>query len=444
MNMLVGCLPEDMTDRTDNNPGDTGTYRDWAHDLTALQEIGEDLLDDWRTQNPHSPRDYPAVRWLNENGYSHIRWILREKHDMGTQEFFVLLTSAGGQEGYKWHIDEVATIGLAKTYLDDRVECRNWRENTMETNRSRLNEILRRFRVKYGDAAIAAHANDPTLQTDLYETFKQVVKGLRDDLNSTESAYKYLRAGHRFTEWLERSGRTEYDPIAGLEAEFRWEFETDPTPLEAQQVARLWKTAETAEERILVIGYCVWGLRTKELPAVHVNQLHFDQQPPVVSFNEPDRKNGLGEVSLLYGIDALATVLDERARNPGWNGYLFPGDDDTPYLCAKQARSKFKALCSRAGVTIDGDIATPKHGRSFYYNILADAEADLLEMIANLAEEQAAKDVESIRDRYLTPERRDRYRRILFEYRIQNILPDDAYTDSSDDTDFDTSLDDFT
>lgn len=432
-----------MTGRTDDNPSDTDEYRDWAHDLKTLQKIGEEILDDWRTQNPHSPRDYPTVRWLNDNGCSHLRWILREKHDMGTREFFILLTSAGGQEEYKWHIDDVATISLAKNYLDDRVECRNWEHSTMTTNRSRINDILRRFNEKYGDSEIIAHANNPSLQTDLYTTFKQIVKDIRGTLSSTESAFKHVRAAHRFFEWLARSGRIEYDPMKNLEDEFRWNWDSEPTPLKDKHVARLWAAAETDEERILVIGYCVWGLRTSELPAIHVNQLHFDQQNPVISFEEEQRKNGQGEVSLLFGLETLATFLDKRARQPSWNGYLLPSpQDDRSFLCANQARTKFKNLCRRAGITIDGDVATPKHGRSFYYNILADAETELLEMAAQIAEEQGAKDPASVRNYYLTPERRDQYRRIFFEYRMRDILPDDAYANSSDRISFDRSLND--
>mgnify|MGYP003857906679 CR=1 FL=1 len=131
-----------------------------------------------------------------------------------------------------------------------------------------------------------------------------------------------------------------------------------------------------------------------------------------------------------------------RARQSEWNGYLFPGTNGDP-LCAKQAREKFKTLCERAGVTIDGDVATPKYGRSFYYNVLADAETDLLEMAGKIAEEQGANDPASVRDYYLEPERRDRHRRVIFEHRIRNILPDDAYTDTSEETGFDSSLDDF-
>lgn len=433
-----------MQGRSDDNSDDTDEYRDWDHDLTALQDIGEEILDAWRNDNPHSPRNYPSARWLADNGYSNLRWILDEKHDMGLLDFFTLFTSSGGHDEYNWLIDDVATITLAKRYLDDRVKCRDWEQSTKRTNRSRINGVLRRFSEEYGDAAVVAYANDPARQTELYDTFKQVGLGLREDCTSGDSAFKFLRAAHRFFEWLERSNRIEFDPMEDIEEEFRWPREAEPTPLDGEQVERLWITAETDEERVLVIGYCVWGLRTSELPAVHVNQLHLDQQDPVVKFDERDRKNGQGEVSLLFGLDTLATLLDKRARRSEWNGYLFPSPKaERDFLCAKQAREKFKALCRRANVTIDGDVATPKHGRSFYYNILADAETDLLEMAAEIAQEQGAKDPASVRDYYLTPDRRDRYRRVFFRLRMQRVLPDDAFADSSDGIGFDRSLDDF-
>ncbi len=433
-----------MTKGSTDDPDGTDTYQDWSHSLTALQEIGEEILEEWRNDNPHSPRHYPAVRWLTDNGYSHLRWILRTKHNMGTPEFFVLLTSSGGDTGYEWHIDDVATIGLAKNYLQDQIECRDWANETKRTTRSRLNISLRRFSEKYGDAAVVAHANDPNRQQELYDSFKEIIKDLRNDLSSDESALKYLRDTHRFFEWLERSSRIEYDPMEGIESEFRWNIDPDPTPLTDSQVRKLWDSAQTDEERILVIGYCIWGVRTKELPAVHVDQLHLNPSDPVIQFEDGDRKNGCGEVSLLFGLDSLANLVDKRRRQPDWNGHLFPSQkDNRSFLCAKQARKKFKDLCRRANVTIDSSVATPKHGRSFYYNVMADAETDILEMAARIADEQGAKDPSSVRDYYLTPERRQRYRRIFFRSHIREVLPGEAYEDSGYSTGFDSKLNDF-
>lgn len=423
---------------------DNEEYRDWRHDLASLQQIGEEVLAKWRTQHPNSPRDYPAVRWLTKNGYSHLRWILREKHDMGTPEFFILLTSAGGSDEYEWNIDDVATIERANAYIDDQIECRNWVSSTARTNRSRLNEVLRRFNEEYGDDEIIALANDPAVQPDVYSAFKEVGKSLREDLTSDDSAHHHLRAAHRFFEWLDRSGRIAYDPMENIEDEFRWDWNTEPTALTDDQVRRLWIVAETAEEQMLVIGYCVWGLRTKELPAIHVDQFDLNPRDPNVVFGERARKNGQGEVSLIFGLDALASLLDKRARQPDWNGYLYPSPEkDQSSLSGKQMRERFKTLCSKAGVKIDGDPATPKHGRSFYYNILADAETDLLEFAAQVAQEQGAVDATSVRDYYLTPERRRRYRRVFFRQRIRDILPADAYVGNATRTEFDSSINDF-
>lgn len=432
------------TDDEKDESTDTEEYQNWSHDLSSLQEVGEEALESWRNEHPQSPRDYPAVRWLDDNGYTHLRWILSKKHDMGVPEFFILLTSAGGSKRFEWAIDDVATIERAKAYLEDQSECRDWESSTKRTNRSRLNEVLRRFGEEYGDDAVLALANDPTIETEVYNTFKEVCKSLRAELSSHDSAHSYLRAAHRFFEWLDRSGRIEYDPMDGIEEEFRWDWSVESTPLSDRQVRRLWIAAETNEERILVIGYCVWGVRTKELAGIHVSQLDFNPNEPKVEFGERARKNGQGTVTLMFGLDALADLLDERDNQSNWNGYLYPSNNnERSFLCTKQMRERFKKLCEKAEVTIEGEDPTPKHGRSFYYNILADAETDLLEMAGELAKEQGASDPKSVREYYLTSERRRWYRRVFVRHRIRQILPEDAYTRYSTDTNLDGSIDDF-
>jgi len=433
-----------MANSPDDDENTSGGYQDWSHDLDSLQEIGKEALKKWRTENLQSPRDYPGVRWLADNGYSNIRWILREKHEMGTPEFFILITSAGGSDGYEWNINDVATIERANAYLDDRVECRGWSESTMRTQRSRINQSLGRFRDEYGDDGMIAIANDLKLETEVYEAFKQVIKNLRKELASDHSVHHYVRAVHRFFEWLGRSNRIAYDPMEDIEDEFRWDLSSDSTALTAEQVSQLWICAESDEDRMLVVGYCIWGVRTKELPRIHVNQIHLDGEVPYIEFEESDRKNGQGQVSLIFGLDTLTNLLEERTEQPSWDGYLFPSSKpDRSYLGPGQARQRFKNLCQKAGVKIDDDLATPKHGRTFYYNILADAETDLLEAAEKIAEEQGAKDARAVRDFYLTAEKRARYRRVFFRQRIRQILPEDARTEYSTQTDHDSSLDEF-
>jgi integrase len=195
---------------------------------------------------------------------------------------------------------------------------------------------------------------------------------------------------------------------------------------------------------MLVIGYVVWGLRTKELPGVKRDQIHLDPQDPHIAFTDSQRKNGPGEVSLIFGLGVLAELLDKRSNRSQWNGYLFPSDNDQrSFLSEDQMRERFKTLCKNADVTIEGDVATPKHGRSLYYNILADADTDLLETASQLAEEQASEDAETVRDRYLTEERRRKYRRVFFRHRLRRILPDDAHDEYRTVGESDPSIDEF-
>ena len=92
-------------------------------------------------------------------------------------------------------------------------------------------------------------------------------------------------------------------------------------------------------------------------------------------------------------------------------------------------------------MTINGETATPKQGRSLYFNILAEAETDLLERSAEIAREQGSVDPTTVRDHYLTPAQRRLYRRVFFRLKFRKILPDDAYTNYS--ATYDSSLNEF-
>jgi len=419
-------------------------YRDWPHELTVLQHLGEEILEEWEQDNPNSPRDFPTAEWLVDNGYAHLRWVLKTKHGMGVMEFFVSLTSAGGSEDFDWDIDDVATIERAQAYLEDQAECREWRDSTRQTQRYRLNSMLQRFSEEYGDDSIIAHANDPSLRTEMYEASKRVIKDVREEQGSSDSGYQYMRSLHRFFEWLARADRIEYDPMEEIEEEFPWNLNPAKECLTDAQVRKLWEAADSDEEYVFVIGYCIWGLRTKELPAIHISQINFEGQEPTLEFEEEDRKNGFGTVTLLFGLDKLANYVETLKKRPGWNGYLFPSDDsDNEYLSRKTMLRRFKNLAKKANVMVEEDPATPKHGRSFYYNILTDAQTKLLDDAAEFAEEQGSMDPHSVIEHYLTEERKRRYLRVFFRAKIRSILPDDAHFDNQNDSSYDSSFDDF-
>ena len=416
--------------------------RDWSHDLSELQNTGKEILDHWRNDDPCSPRDFPSSRWLTNNGYAHLRWILKEKHDMGLEEFFLLLVSAGGDEEYEWAIDDIATIERIKAYLEDQSECRRWSSTTERTQRARINKLLGIFGSVFGDDSLLRIANDPDLEDEAYDAFKQSTKHLRGEYSNDFSVHQTLRSAHRFTEWLLRTGRIAYDPMEGIEEEFRFSWKRDPVPLSDKQVRRLWDAAATEEERIIILGYCIWGLRTRELPAIHIDQIVLDVDECYIDFNESQRKNGPGQVSIITGLEPLVRLVAKRKTQSDWNGYLFPSDDSSrSYMSPRQMRERFKTISRRAEVTIDDEIATPKAGRAFYYGILSQAEADLLKAAAEIAKDQGSADAATVRDFYLTEEERRYYRHMFFKQKICEILPDNSDTDGNHD--INSQLDDF-
>lgn len=249
---------------------------------------------------------------------------------------------------------------------------------------------------------------------------------MREELSSLQSVHQYLRAIHRFIEWLDRSNRISEDPIEGIEDDFRWDWDGKSEALTGEQIKKLWLAAETDKERLLIVGYCIWGLRTQELPAININQIEFGDSNAYIKFAEDQRKNGAGEVTVTYGLNIVAELIEKLSQRSDWNGYLFPSQDpNRKFKCSKHMREKFKELARRADVTVGGDIATPKHGRAFYYNAYAAAETDLLERADKIAEHQASEDGKIIRDSYLTDEQKRKYRNVYFRQYIRDLLPND-------------------
>lgn len=422
-----------MRNNNSEDEDDNNSYRDWNHNLTSLQELGEELLSQWEAKNPHSSRHYPPVRWLRENGYSHLRRVLRDDHDMGVEEFFILLTSAGGTEGYEWMINDVATIERLNAFLYEQAEDRRWAGSTKRTYRARLNQVFGRFGVEYGEDNIIGLANDPSVESEVYDAFKRTIRKLREEYTSDDSVHSSMRIAHRFLEWLFRADRIEFDPMEDIEAEFRWDWTSRPTPLIDDQVRKMWDVAKTVEEKMLIIGYCFWGLRTEELAKLHINQINLNGGPegvPKIEFDE--RKNDSGSVTIIFGLGVLDDLIDKRRARSSWSGYLYPDEDNEDHKEPRELCDQFKELANRANLTVEGDTPTPKCGRSFYYNLLNEVEVKMLESAGEIAEEQASEDPKTVLDYYFTEENKREYRRVFFRVKARQILPDNANSGSID------------
>jgi len=118
------------------------------------------------------------------------------------------------------------------------------------------------------------------------------------------------------------------NPADGLDDEFDWsngdDDDTDTPCLATEHVRALYNAADDQENRLLVLALCAWGLRPNEVASLRVRQFVLDistDEVPYITFEE--RKNGPGEVSLLYGKEVLEDRIAMFADHEGGMAICF-------------------------------------------------------------------------------------------------------------------------
>ncbi len=400
--------------------------RKWPHDLRDLQDFAKnEIMPAWEGCEPH--RDYPSIRWLRDNGFSHLRWVLSEKHNITVRQFFYLFVGSRSPNN-NWNVTDPITIKHAEDYLRRKERNREWRKSTTKNKYYLLNRVFDEYHQETGSDDLISIANDESRATDAYNAFTDVIYNIRSDSSSDRSAYKYLREIQNFYEALLRQSRIEYNPTKSLEKEFRWEWSTDgSTPLTPSQIGQLWAACDTLEDYIIIIGYVIWGIRRKELPLLHQSQFDWSADPITIEFAEKDRKTGAGTVTILFGAKYIKQQFDRLSTQSVWNGHLLPQEDDLSRpRTSGQCAYRFKKLCKDAGVKVDGKCPTPNNGRSTWHEFQADAGVLLYEITEQYSSLQDYTDVDSAMG-YQSEKPKEHLRQVLFLKRLESVLPPEAY-----------------
>lgn len=136
---------------------------------------------------------------------------------------------------------------------------------------------------------------------------------------------------------------------------------------------------ESAEDWLLVVATCAWGLRRGEVARLSRDQFaptdgdnfEFLADPHIV-FDE-ERKNGPGRVSIIYGLETLADRWANLEADGDWDGYLFPSTAaSSGHVNSNTISARFKRLVTDAGITVRDETPTPQYGRRFWYRTYAD------------------------------------------------------------------------
>jgi len=206
------------------------------------------------------------------------------------------------------------------------------------------------------------------------------------------------------------------NPASGLYDEFKWEVEASSTPsLSVEHIQNLVAAATEIREKLLVMALAGWGLRASEVAALHISQFNRnvpDNDVPYIAFE--DRKNGPGEVSVLFGEDLLDSRIEAVAADDTWSGYLFPSSQGaTPHVTRDTVRNRFQDLASKADLPehIDGEQPSPQLCRRFWYDTYTAVLEGVLDGVEEIAAEQGSSDPQVVMHNYLSDNRSRQLRR---------------------------------
>ena len=398
-----------------------------THDLDEFRKLyGEVVVPRLRAEGK-DPESRPSHQWFRERGLRSFLTALRRHHDRTFGEFWAEDLGYGDDSGYDWATGHGATVDALEGFLDRRRERHDLRRSSVEAKRRRLNRYVRAYVAANGEHDLLAPVSRDA-ETPAYEAVDACYAAF-DHLNGAGYSPRTKRRVRSVVDgWYGHLvGRrvARLNPATGLYDEFRWETpETDPARLDADHVRALVAAADAPRDRLLVVALAAWGLRAGEVAALHVGQVERDGEVPHVSFDET-RKNGPGEVSLLYGLDALDDRIDELAADPEWTGYLFPSPQGRePHVTRGRVWAWFGDLAEAAGLPddIDGERPSPQLCRRYWYDTYSDVLSAVLDGIGEVAAEQGSSDPRVVMENYLGEDRARRLRREFMRDRLAEVF----------------------
>ena len=379
----------------------------------------------------------PTHRWFRDHDARAFLAALRRHHDRSFGEFWNEDMGLGDDEnGYTWATTDEATIDALEGFLERRESRYSLATSSVDALRTRLNLYVRAYREANGTgdllAPIQRNQENPAYEAvdACYAAFDWLNEGAEYEY-SAQTLQRVRRVVDAWYQHLVGRRIASMNPASGLYDEFKWEVENSPTPsLSATHVRKLMQASETTRERVLVVALAGWGLRAGEVAALHVSQFHRDVPDgdvPYLTFE--NRKNGPGEVSLLYGMDVLDARIDELAVAETWTGYLFPSSQGkTPYVTRDTVRNRFQNLASRAELPerIGGERPSPQLCRRFWYDTYTAVLEGVLEGVDEIAAEQGSSDPRVVMQNYLSESRSRRVRREFMQDQLDAAFGETA------------------
>jgi site-specific recombinase XerD len=369
-----------------------------------------------------STSEKPTHQWFRDHEARAYLAALRRQHDRSFGEFWTEDLGLGDDdEGYTWATTDEQTIDALERFLDRRQSRYSLATSSVETLRTRLNLYVRAYReANETDNLLTPIQRDGDAPAyEAVDACYAAFDWLNEEAEREYSAQTLQRVRRIVDAWYQHLvGRrvAAMNPASGLYDEFKWELEESSTPaLSADHIRSLMQMTTTPREQLLVVALAGWGLRASEVAALHVSQFNrdvADDDVPYIAFE--NRKNGPGEVSVLFGLDIFDARIDELAGDETWTGYVFPSPQgETPHVTRDTIRNWFQTLAAEADLPerIDGERPSPQLCRRFWYDTYTAVLEGVLEGVEEIAAEQGSSDPQVVMQNYLSDSRSRRVRR---------------------------------
>jgi integrase len=426
-----------MSDRpTDTDPGWSGPEDvPWTRlDLDGLTDAyWRVLAPEMREHSLDPETDRPGYAWLREHGFRQLIYALREHHDRTVAEFWREDLGLGTEtDGYDWGIDHQKTVAALEGFLDSKRSRGGLSESSVDTLRYRLATYVRAYtKERDTEDLLTPVARDSDVAPhEAVDACWAAFDRIHEELDSGRTKRRIHRVVDGWYDHLLRRKRAAVNPADGLEEEYRWEVDaSDPSRLSADHVRDLYEAAIEERDRLLVLALCAWGLRSGEVASLHRSNAVLDDDAPVPYLDFDERKNGPGQVSLLFGVESLRARIASLADRPDWNGYLFPSaQSETGHVSTQTVRNRFDALAASASLPdeIDGRTPIPQMGRRFWYDAYSSSLEIVTDGLEAVAAEQGSSSPEVVLRNYLSEERARKLRREHMRERLADAFPSAA------------------
>jgi len=361
----------------------------------------------------------PTQEWLREHGYSGIEGFAR-RNDMSVAEVLEDICGFEPRPKKPLEIEHAETRRLVEEWLEVEQDVFNqWGDRRVQDARTHFRTLADVAYNELGSTNLLRLVRSaPPTDVDL---IMRLFSALASHMETQGAQSNYTRSLERWADYLALRGEIEEHKIGEVREMMGYTYErrSPEHELEPKQIRKCWRATESLEEKVLLVVLTAAGTRRAEPTDIETSRLRLDRHDPYIVFDE-DRKTGAATVPIMAGVEVIEAWLERLEEIDHWDGkWLFPSkksrDGSRPPGWVNDTIEK---IVKRAGITFpDGEVPTPKHFRSFWYNHYISARQEWLAQVEMLADEQGVSSSEIIDLHYLTAKgERDHFRKFAQSY----------------------------